>query len=297
MENITVFAHFDRDNIIDDYVIYYLNELKKVSDKLIFVSDCDLPENELKKLDGITDFNIAHKHGEYDFGSYKRGYKLAKENGWLKDAQTLTFANDSCYGPFEPLEPLYKTINEKDCDFWGISSNDNYFSGNYFPCAESNNTHVQSYFIVFKKQIFTSQIFEDFISSVSHTDDKFKIIEQYEIGLTTKLCQAGFKFCCLTNTDIGTINLEDILCKDTKPFVFMKTSLIKEVYFINLLNTFIKKIKGCYAPSILINNLKRIRCFKQFKLKYFRKQIIRIHFNELKIFLFGRWYCFGKQTF
>ncbi|MBT5828295.1 MAG: lipopolysaccharide biosynthesis-like protein, partial [Alphaproteobacteria bacterium] len=41
MKRITIFAHFDKQNIIDDYVIDYLKELRKYSE-IIFVSDGDL---------------------------------------------------------------------------------------------------------------------------------------------------------------------------------------------------------------------------------------------------------------
>ena len=30
---ITIFAHFDKENVIEEYVVFYLNELKKVSNK------------------------------------------------------------------------------------------------------------------------------------------------------------------------------------------------------------------------------------------------------------------------
>ena len=51
MKRLCVFAHWDRDNIIDDYVIYYLKALKQVVSTLVFVSDCDLPSEELEKLE------------------------------------------------------------------------------------------------------------------------------------------------------------------------------------------------------------------------------------------------------
>ncbi|MFM7702988.1 MAG: sugar nucleotide-binding protein, partial [Alphaproteobacteria bacterium] len=35
----TIFAHYDKDQIIDDYVIFYLENLRKISDYIIFVSD------------------------------------------------------------------------------------------------------------------------------------------------------------------------------------------------------------------------------------------------------------------
>ena len=74
MKRLCIFAHYDKDNIIDDYVIYYLNSLKEVCDDIIFVSDNNLQEEERNKLNGIVSKIIAKSHGEYDFGSYKRGF-------------------------------------------------------------------------------------------------------------------------------------------------------------------------------------------------------------------------------
>lgn len=86
--NTAIFAHYDKDCIIDDYVLFYLKELKNVADRIIFVSDCELDEEQISKLKGIVDYTLAQKHGEYDFGSYKRGIQLAMENG-LYEIQTI----------------------------------------------------------------------------------------------------------------------------------------------------------------------------------------------------------------
>lgn len=69
-----IFAHFDKHNLIDDYVIIYLEKLKEVVDDIIFVSDCNLETKEIKKIEHLILNNICQKHGEYDFGSYKRGF-------------------------------------------------------------------------------------------------------------------------------------------------------------------------------------------------------------------------------
>ena len=71
-----VFAHYDAHNLVDDYVLHYLNELSEVVERIVFVSDCDLPPEELIKVATITNLQISGRHGEYDFGSYKRGYNL-----------------------------------------------------------------------------------------------------------------------------------------------------------------------------------------------------------------------------
>ena len=38
MKILTIFAGYDKDNIIDDYVVYYIKELKKIAD-IIYVAD------------------------------------------------------------------------------------------------------------------------------------------------------------------------------------------------------------------------------------------------------------------
>ena len=119
MKRLCVFAHWDRDNIIDEYVIYYLKALREVCQTIIFVSDSDLDPNELTKLNEVADYKIAQRHGEYDFGSYKRGFLLAKEKAL--DFDELIFANDSCYGPLFPLKPIFDKMATQKCDFWGMT--------------------------------------------------------------------------------------------------------------------------------------------------------------------------------
>ena len=115
MKRAVIFAHWDNNLTIDDYVVYYLKELKKVIEKVIFVSANNLSENETKKLDGIADNIIAKHHNEYDFGSYKRGFEILKAEG-LSNYEEIIFANDSCYAPLFSLDKLFEEMEEKECD-------------------------------------------------------------------------------------------------------------------------------------------------------------------------------------
>ncbi len=187
-----IFAHFDKDNVIDDYVIYYLRALKKVAQKLIFVSDCDLSEEEKTKLTDIADEIIAKPHGEYDFGSYKRGFLCLQENNLLNVTDELIFANDSCYGPFFPLEKVFETIEQKTCDFWGITQNNKFKILKNFFWKTCEKQHIQSYFFVLKKEVFTSETFLNFIKSIKKEKSRNDVILKYEIGLSELLIQNNF---------------------------------------------------------------------------------------------------------
>lgn len=189
MKRAAVFAHYDRDGIVDDYVIYYLKALKEVAQEVIFVSCIELSEDEKSKLNGAADFVIAENHDEYDFGSYKRGFQYLFNR--LNDFDELIFANDSCYGPLYPLKEVFAEMSGK-YDFWGITRNK-------FGMAKINGRyrifkrpHLQSFFLVFAKNVFISKIFQEFLFSVKHCDEKNDVVINYEIGLTELLLAQGF---------------------------------------------------------------------------------------------------------
>ena len=189
MKRALIFAHYDKDNIIDDYIIYYLRALKQVAETVIFVS-CNNIENP-ECLTGLVDKIIDEPHNEYDFGSYKRGFLYLQDK--LNDYDELIFANDSCYGPLYPLENIFVEMGNKKCDFWGITKNRFGLIKNKYKYKVIERPHLQSYFLVFDKNVFLSKVFVDFINSIIHLEKKNDIIINYEIALTEKLEAAGFK--------------------------------------------------------------------------------------------------------
>ena len=226
MKRLCIFAHWDRDKIIDDYVIYYLKALKEVCETIIFVSDCNLETNEINKLDNIADFVIAQKHGEYDFGSYKRGFLFAKEKNLQFDE--LLLVNDSCYGPFYPLKHVFEKMNKKKCDFWGITQNSYVIKMTSKGINFCYKPHIQTYFILLKPQTFMT--FEELIQTVKPEKTKEDVVINYEIGLSTLLKNKGFKravYCDkFKHIENCTLAKWDKLIQKYK-FPFLKTSIAK----------------------------------------------------------------------
>ena len=202
MKRITIFAHFDKQNIIDDYVIDYLKELRKYSE-IIFVSDGDLKEIETEKIKDLCFDYICKKHEEYDFGSYKRGFKLIKSkySKKLQEIDELLFVNDSCYliGSFGNI---FADMEKKlDCDYWGLTDHDN---GNI------QEYHIQSYFLVFRKRVFLDMAFENFMCRVKKLQSKDEILCYYEIGLSKLLIKQQNKYFCVFTKNL----IDDFLTKN-----------------------------------------------------------------------------------
>lgn len=182
MHRVVVYSHYDRDNIIDDYSVEQIKELSTVA-SVIFVSTSSLPSVEEQKISVYTKKIICRENVGYDFLSYRIGYEEALNLGLEIDE--LVLCNDSVYGPFTPLAPFFSRAEPIHCDFWGVTS------------SRINGWHLQSYFLVFRKQVLVSDFFKRFMKSITILNDKASIIQEYEIGISQILITKGFKPFCI----------------------------------------------------------------------------------------------------
>lgn len=275
MKRIAIFAHYDKDNIIDDYVLLYLEFLKEVVDDIIFVSDCNLDQSEISKLSHLVLESVCKKHGEYDFGSYKRGYLLFKEkySQALLGAQEVVFANDSCYC-VRSLKEAFNKMSAMDYDFWGLTQSK-------FQYPE----HIQSYFLVFSKTVIKSDCFINFIKGIKQEKSKDDVIRYYESGITQTLVSNGFKKGSFIErifdyNPAGTPRLLKKLLNDRMPLikVNLMVSNISGVLFLD------NKIK-CYAGNKVFCLIKkhRDRIIKDIVLDYNRRSKILFLLDKINI--------------
>lgn len=79
---------------------------------------------------------------------------------------------------------MFDEMDGRECDFWGITEHSGYEDKEWL--KKRVQPHIQSYFLVFKKKIFSSKVFFNFFNSVQ--DDKAlpykQIINLYETELT-----------------------------------------------------------------------------------------------------------------
>ncbi len=180
-KRIAVFASFSADCTIHDYVIYYIKELKKIADEIIFIADNPLLPEEIAKLAPYVRYAAFERHQEYDFGSYKRGYAYAKKHNLLARTEELILCNDSCYGPLYGFQEIFRKMSAKKCDFWGMIANTDI------------RYHLQSYFLTFRKPILQSGALEDFLKKVKKEKDFWNVVYNYEFRLAEYLQNQGYK--------------------------------------------------------------------------------------------------------
>ena len=123
MKRVAIFAHYDTDQVIDDYVIIYLKKLKECVNNIIFISDCKIPDTEQQKIDDLVLFKYCEKvNFSKDFGSYKKGFQILLNNYTeiFSQCDEVIFVNDSCYciGKFNEI---FLKMESVECDAWGLT--------------------------------------------------------------------------------------------------------------------------------------------------------------------------------
>ncbi len=180
MKRICLFAGYSSNNTIEDYVIYYLKALSENSD-VYYYCDSDLPDSELRKISPYVKASYAKRHKKYDFGSWQELVRAIGRDK-IRKYDELILANDSCYGPLFTLSDLFKKMEGKKVDFWGLSSSVGY------------HVHIQSYFIVFNKSVINTDYLFEFLETVKQEKSLREVCDNYEDMLTYILSQKGFTY-------------------------------------------------------------------------------------------------------
>ncbi len=179
-KRVYIVASFLSDGIIPEYLLYLLSKIKKTADAIILIGDNPIKIDELKKLSKLVNYTSFARHEEYDFGSYKRGIEFVAESIDLHNVEELVLCNDSCVGPIFPVADMFAAMEEKNVDFWGITSN-------YENCF-----HLQSYFLVFNNKVINDPLFFDYFRNVKKEPTRERVILKYELPLTSYLKAAGY---------------------------------------------------------------------------------------------------------
>lgn len=177
MSLLVVMAHFDVDRILRKHVVQSLATYMVSADRLIVVSTSGLNEREMDKLPPGVEFITRRNYG-YDFFSYKWGLDFV---GNYQDYDRVLVVNDSFIGPVVPVANIMESTTVQGSDFAGLT------------LSNRHGRHVQSFFFTFTSTVSKSNGMRNFWRDLIPISDRFKVISNYEIGLSQTVSESGFK--------------------------------------------------------------------------------------------------------
>ncbi len=203
-----IVAGYDATGIVDASLTHLVKSLSEFGDVVMYM-DSDVPTQELKKLSPYVLWSGAKKHGEYDFGSYKRAYTYARDTGILDNYDFLYLVNDSVYDPLFDMTDLLTTMESYNVDAFG-------------PVSKQHKTrpHIQSWFIGCHPSVFKTKWFDEFMTSVTKQTSKGQITKLYEQGFTKLITAHGLQWrTFLSVKNRGVYNKIKKLYKSGVPFM------------------------------------------------------------------------------
>ena len=137
MTRLAVYAHFGESPKVARYVSYFLKELRSLGFEICFVSNSPISIESQSEISTLSQKFIQRENTGYDFSMWQAG--LAEYD--LSKVEELLLTNSSIVGPLQPLAQLFQNSSVKECDFWGLTDND------------EGGRHLQTYFMVFRRQV------------------------------------------------------------------------------------------------------------------------------------------------
>ncbi len=173
---LALYAHYSGTAGLAPSTLFCLRKVRDLGHEICLISNSPIPRPEQVLLQDVCSRVIQRENVGYDFLMWRQG--MAEYD--LKTVEELLLINSSVIGPLHPLAPLWDNPAASQCDFWGLTDNDEI------------GRHLQSYFLVFRRKVLQSEHFMEFWRSVLPYKDKLQMIRSYEVGLTRWLEEHGF---------------------------------------------------------------------------------------------------------
>ena len=227
MKRLLLYVHYNRYNKISDHVLYQLKQMRPLFEKVVLISNSQLSEEGQAKLSGLMDDFIQRENKGFDFGAWRDGMQYVGFEQ-LKDYDSVTVMNDTCFGPLYNMLPFYEDYEARDVDIWGMTNHRAYQETKKHSFAE----HIQSYFKVFSKKVITADVFQKFWSEIEDFENVQDVIDHYEIRSTCVFLEAGFAYETILDTreldDSRLLHPDfsyyapDVILQDKVPFIKVK---------------------------------------------------------------------------
>lgn len=222
-DNICLFAAFVPDGVIPPHTIYYLSELK-LSGFTICAAFAGIEKLSTESVSFLQSENITYHlrpNTGHDFGSWQ----FLIRNGCATDATRVLLANDSVFGPFRSLTPVFRHMEQGPADVWGMVA------------SRAVTPHIQSWFVCFERNSFSSAPVRRVFGQNFTDMTRDELIWHGELGLAIACHAAGLRMEALysdlhrrggrlTATNPMHSHWRHLLDTGTVPFI--KTELLRD---------------------------------------------------------------------
>ena len=174
LNTLCIFCLYDKEGVVDDYVFCLIKELRTYSTRLFVVVNGSIQRPYRELIIELSDDYLERDNQGFDAGAYYDVLLNEIMRDELERYNEIILCNDTFFGFFGGLEKVFSEMDQRECDFWGLSGH-----------IQSLFPYIQSYFMVFRKGIIKENLlvsyFEKYVDSTS--DNLNDVYAQFEKGI------------------------------------------------------------------------------------------------------------------
>ncbi len=202
-KRLCIFAFFDPDGIVDDYVLYLLEQMRAHCQRQLVVVNGSLTKEGESALRAHCDDILMRDNEGYDITAYKEGFLQQAD---IEQYDEVLFYNQSVFGPLCPLDAMFSHMGERDVDFWGLTGHKGAKSATW-DNDQPIPPHVQSYFFAVRSSMFLSQDFARYWQNLPKIVDYWDAVSKHEVKFTAHFEKLGYIWATYLDTSqYETIN-------------------------------------------------------------------------------------------
>ena len=194
-----IFLFYDKDGVADRYIEYMLKDIRPCLDRLIVIANGKADENAVKMFESIADKVIIRENKGFDIGAWQHGITEICGREELAKYDSLTLFNDSFFGPFYPFADIYKEMESRSKDYWGLSVHGEANGSGLCPSGYRPR-YIQTYFMVFEKDLLHSEDFFSFWEKLPEFKSYNELAEKFVAVMTMHFSDLGYEWDVLCDT-------------------------------------------------------------------------------------------------
>ncbi|MDO4296822.1 MAG: rhamnan synthesis F family protein [bacterium] len=239
MKRLGIYSFYEQDGIVDSYVTFFLNDLKENVDELAIICNGKLTAEGRKAFEEIASVVVVRENQGFDIAGYLYGMKLY---GWerLSSYDEVVLANNTMMGPIYPFSEMFAEMAQRKLDFWGITRHykiefDPFQNNPYGYIPE----HLQSYFMVFRKNFVASYEFQEYWDSLPELKTYEDAVGKHETYFTKYFEEKGYVWDSYVDTsdmeyltNYPLMNYPKVLIEKKKCPIFKRRTFFQPYEFV-----------------------------------------------------------------
>ncbi len=194
IDRLLIYFFYDKDGIVDDYISYMLEDLKKNVSDIFVVCNGKLSDAGRETFSKYTDNILVRSNQGFDVWAYK---EAMEQIGWnrLDEYDEIVLMNFTVMGPVYPFVDMFNTMNDKDIDFWGITQ---FYKTDYDPFGTMEEgyipDHIQSHYIAVRKSLINTEVFHEYWDNMPMITGYLDSVSRHEAKFTKYFEKAGYNW-------------------------------------------------------------------------------------------------------